>query len=693
MIELQPQTALDWSLRAISLFTTIILLWLGVTIGLNAERRRWGTWIMVAGLLLAGVFFAAHTAIIGQPLRLAPGTIAFWWRAFWLPFLIWPWLWYLALMWYTGALADRWQRGLLVALSTLGGIILLVLAIPGPFPSYADLARHASTYPTIGSLPVVIVLFPLFGVVCNALGLAAVRFPGASERVMGDAARQRARPWLVAASAILISICGTVGLIACWLIANLVTGRVALSNAATLDTLLVGDAFVCLQIAAVVICMGQAIVAYGIFTGAALPRGGLARQWQNVLLLAAGSSVLIAASLTVAIDPVWQVVLAIMLLTVCYAFLSWQSLVERRRGIDRLRPFVTSQGLYDALVGTDPAVIDSAAPFAALCATILDARCAYLIPLGSLATLTRAPLCFPAAVTPPPYQDVLTHCTDPADLCFAVDPATTGEAIWAIPLWNGARLLGLMLLGAKQDGDVYTQEEIALARAAGERLLDTQASAALARRLMDLQRQRFAESEVIDQRTRRVLHDEVLPLLHAAVLRLDSGVPQDATSELTAAHRQIADLLHDLPAARMYELEQQGLLGALRELVTHDLARQFAAVGWEITPEAEQAAASLTPLQAEVVFGAAREAMRNAIRHGPGTESARPVRLTIAATGPTPFTLTVADDGVGRDGAVTAGTGHGLALHTTLLAIVGGQLAIEPNVPTGTRVTLTIPLA
>ena len=47
-----------------------------------------------------------------------------------------------------------------------------------------------------------------------------------------------------------------------------------------------------------------------------------------------------------------------------------------------------------------------------------------------------------------------------------------------------------------------TQEELEIAQASGERLVDAQAGAAVANRLMALQRRRFAQSQVIDQHTR-----------------------------------------------------------------------------------------------------------------------------------------------------------------------------------------------
>ncbi len=76
------------------------------------------------------------------------------------------------------------------------------------------------------------------------------------------------------------------------------------------------------------------------------------------------------------------------------------------------------------------------------------------------------------------------------------------------------------ILGAKQDGSFISQEEIELGRAACERMLDIAISAELSNRLIKLQQLRFSEQSIIDQRPRRVLHDEVLPTLHSAMLQI-----------------------------------------------------------------------------------------------------------------------------------------------------------------------------
>ena len=51
---------------------------------------------------------------------------------------------------------------------------------------------------------------------------------------------------------------------------------------------------------------------------------------------------------------------------------------------------------------------------------------------------------------------------------------------------------------------------VTIARVSGERLIDTRASTEMARRLMALQRQHLAESQVLDRQARRVLHDDIV---------------------------------------------------------------------------------------------------------------------------------------------------------------------------------------
>jgi signal transduction histidine kinase len=93
-----------------------------------------------------------------------------------------------------------------------------------------------------------------------------------------------------------------------------------------------------------------------------------------------------------------------------------------------------------------------------------------------------------------------------------------------------------------------------------------------------------------------------------------------------------------------------------------------------------------------VVYGAAREAIRNAARHGRGEEPGRSLRLSVSAAWQDGLEIRVEDDGIGvepeRDGA---GGGQGLALHGTMIGVIGGTMAVEAAAGGGTRVTLSLP--
>src|SRR5512139_2701346 len=92
---------LDWAILAISLYNTIILLWLGLTILLNAQQRHWGIWLAGGGLLTGAVFFLSHSAIWGLG-RLDSPAVDFWWRLAWIPVVLAPFAWYVVMLWYAG---------------------------------------------------------------------------------------------------------------------------------------------------------------------------------------------------------------------------------------------------------------------------------------------------------------------------------------------------------------------------------------------------------------------------------------------------------------------------------------------------------------------------------------------------------------------------------------------------------------
>jgi signal transduction histidine kinase len=713
---------LDWAILSVSLFNTILMLWLGLAVWLNAERRAWGVWLISGSLLLGGVFFISHTAILGFDFTsagLGPN-LNFWWRAAWGPVAALPFAWYVVILWYAGFWENRraalfqrqrWPFVFTVMLViALAGLLLFANPLPSLWPLVVfDLAAT----PNVVGVPLLILVYPVYAVLCIALSLDALRRPGPSARMMGDLARRRAQPWLAATALLLLMVSFLVGAAMMWIVLNVEARQRSLFDFYDTVVTTIGwfDFIIASLIGLVVILMGQAVVAYEVFTGETLPRRGLLRYWRNAVTLAAGFGVTVGLALTLHLRPIYSVLLTTLVMTIFYALSSWRAFAERERYMQSLRPFVASQQLYEHLL-TPSAVVSEATeatppetdvrgPFRALCENVLGARRAYLAALGPLAPLVGPPLAYPESLAPPlpALTPLAAHFDSPRTIIEAIDAGRYAEAHWAVPLWSERGLIGVLLLGEKSDGGLYSQEEIEIARASGERLIDTQASAEMARRLMALQRQRLAESQVVDRQTRRALHDDVLPRLHTAMLALNQSADFESpvkTSEVLSllgdAHRQISELLRAMPSARAPEVARLGLVGALRQTVDDDLGHAFDAVTWRIEPDAETQAHTLPALNAEVLFYAAREAIRNAARYG-RADAVHPLRLTIAAEWRDGLTLIIEDDGAGVDAAASQGSGQGLALHSTLLAVVGGTLAVESELGRYTRVSLHLPPA
>jgi signal transduction histidine kinase len=695
---------LDWAVMAVSLFNTILSLWLGLTILLNADRRVWGIWVAGLGLIIAGVFFISHSVIINEGFNVFSQRVDLWWHIGWWPVLALPIVWYIITLWYAGfwdrahSPLRRRQRSGFVFTILLALALVVMLLVANPLPSLAvDLRYELNPTPLIGGVPLLVVCYPIYILLCIGLSFDALLRPGPSERMMGDLARSRARPWLIATAASLLAVSLLVGGIMFWLTRNAARDLDTIAYAIAIVDLCVAS-----MIAVAILCVGQAVVAYEVFTGKTLPRHGLQRHWGRAIMLAAGFAGVISAGLTFGLSPIYQLLSTAVLIAVFYALLSWRMFAEREHYMHRLRPFVASQRLYEHLLTPSAAAAtspesDVIAPLRALCREVLGARRIVLAAVGPLAPLVGQAVSdsgdHPAL---PPLSEITGQLASPQTMCLRLDPARYDGAQWAVPLWSERGLIGLLLLGEKNDGGLYMQEEIEIARASGERLIDTRASSALARRLMALQRNRLAETQVVDRRARRILHDDILPQLHAALLTLNgSREPNpEAIALMADVHRRISDLLRDMPSPSP-DVARAGLVGALKHSVFEgELANAFDSVTWKIDPQAERHSQTLPALTAEVLFYAAREAIRNAARYGRGQNPQSPLHLAVAVRWETGLKITVEDDGVGltaAHGANGGGSGQGLALHSTMLAVVGGTLAIESEPGAHTRVQISLP--
>lgn len=706
----------DWGVVALSLANTILLMWLGTTVLLNTQRRTWGGWVAAAGLLLGGTFFVSHTAILGYGFDVTSTGLSLWWAVGLAAVTVLPFFWYVMMLWYSGfwqkpdkgegnRLVRRHRLLLVFAGLLVIGLFVIALLTPISPSSAAYPVRGLEESLSVNGVPLILVFYPVYVIVCLLFSLDALFNPGPAHRRMAEIARQRARPWLIGASVMLLLVSLAVGGVFYWL--NQFSGDFG-EVETHLDVIGLFDLGIEAMITLAILMLGQAVVAYEIFTGQTLPRRGFVRQWQRAVLLAAGYGVVIGFTFSTSLRPIYGVLLSALLMTFFFSLLSWRTVSERQRTITSLRPFVASQRFYDQLLAStgdiDPD-ISLQIPFEALCQNVLNAQGAYLVALGPLAPLVGPPLSFPAPADgevlqalPGVLAPIAGKMTQDTPIVRVRNLEFAGVE-WAVPLWSQRGLVGMLLLGEKGDQGVYSREEIEVAQASGERLVDTKASVEIAQRLMALQRQRLTETQVADQRARRVLHDEILQQVHTAMLvldrasRMDSSPVEEALGIMTEVHADISRLLRSLPRPSIPAFAEQGLIGALKVLVNEEFSAAFDEVRWQIAPDLDQKAASLPPLQAEVLYYAAREAIRNAARHGREGDESKRLCLTISLENSAGLGLTIEDDGIGlpanRESAIEGG--QGLALHSTMMAVVGGSLTVESEPGEYTRVLLRLP--
>ncbi len=707
LVTMTGEPVLDLASMAVSLFNTIVLIWLGLTVALNAHRLTTGIWIVVSQLLLAGIFFLSHTVILSRPFFSASPDLNFWWRVGWLPVVALPYAWYGVMLWYGGFWENRltplYRRHMypFIQASVLVLAITAMVYVANPIPLITQLAHlDIRTDPSLFGIPLIVLIYPIYIGACIALSIDALRRPAPSARIMGDLARQRAKPWLMSASIILALVGLLVGGVMFWAFTIARAGLIPASFAVTIAW---SDLVIASLIASAVLMVGQAIVSYEVFTGQTLPRRGLRQHWKRIIILAGGFSVAVAWGLTYQLSPVYLLLLSAILIAVFYALLSWRSFIEREEYLSHLRPFVRSQELLDQLLSySDSSLVDSRIllPFQYLCSDLLQTQRAALISLGAVTQVFGGPVFHPPGFTPdlPDTAEITARIASPSALYVTLDPLRWGGLYWALPLWSDRGLIGILMLGEKIDRSLFTQEEFEIARATGERLLDTQASLELSRRLVALQRQRLSRDRLLDHQTRRILHDEVLPLIHTAMIDFNKSGEQagdlsgDAMQTLQNVHRQIAALIREMPHTLAPELEQVGLAGALERMISSELPGAFDQVTWQVDPQVKEGQSSIPGWVLEVVYYAAREAIRNAGRHAFRGQPDSTLVLDISMVWKDGLEVRIRNNGNGNlQDRSTSDSGQGLSLHSTMLAVIGGMLAVETMPDNSTQVVIRLP--
>lgn len=669
--------------QAVSLFNTVTLLWLGLTVLLTGDRRKPATIAGGAGLLLGALFFLGHTLLIAHTVDLTSRTVNVVWRVMWFVAVIAPFFWGLTIFYYSGdPAAGRWVRR---ALTAAAFFMIMAMAFVLPLPSLTEFILA----PIVA--PVIVWVYVPYLFLCFVLPLISLR-----RRTRGRDPFRRARPWLIGAAAML-----TLAVISFAFAAYTIVPRaLPIYNLTTgvIRELYLADAGVGGFIALAIILLGRAIVANSIITERLQSNRGFFRRWRNVVGVAVLGSGFVAMLYTLPIKPIYSLMLTAILAVVAYALFNWRQYVEHAEFMQRLDPFVKSLHLHDHLLasGVD-SWRESRELFAALCRDALGAQRACLIFDASMPSDVPRRMEYRWAAE---FDDRLkAPITMPASEWVRLD-----DDHWLYALADSRGAIGRLVLGPKLNDSDYTMQELQVAAACGERILDALAGEQLARVAVNLLRQRIAQVQVMSAQHKRRLHDEALPQIHLALLKVEALRALDqldaatrdqkldeASQALTLAHRRVSALVREMSNAAPTRLESEGLVAALRSALDHDFHDSFDHIAWQAADGVNERAQQLPLFVSEVVFYAAQEAIRNAARHGRGGDAQRPLNLAVSVENGAGLRVIIDDDGVGRPAARSADHGgSGLLFHTAMLAVVGGTLSVEDRSGGGTRVTIAV---
>ncbi|WP_220199241.1 sensor histidine kinase [Ktedonospora formicarum] len=548
----------------------------------------------------------------------------------------------------------------------------------------------------------------------------------------------QARPGLLLAALLMVALTTSLGGLGVWSMFNwLRHGRISPPtvsgpqaemlpfNLMLIDILAVG------AVACVLLLIGYSIVRHGILIERPLARRGFFEQWRGIVIVASVVALFVAVFVAITRTNVSGLLLVTLVTTGIYALFTWSSYTAHDRYISMLRPFLRSTNLSHWLKTdlrkTEQNMEDL---FFHLCKDVLAVQCARLDVLaGSVkrrfsyrwnvgeedekqesALWGRQRM----ASKPPLRLNSQGGRKQPRVQAYRIRILLHGhEAIcWVVPIYDELGLVAKLYLGPREDGAGFTDEDMDLAHACGQRILDTLRDHEAMLAVAGLLRRRTVDVKLLGAQQRRVLHDEILPQMHLALLKLETlrpfvdgrqsiaGPPQadvalnEAVSIISGAHRQLAAMMRATVTSAPHRLERDGMMQAIHTLIAQDFRQSFDEVSWQVSDAtARQIDDLVPPAIAELIFAAVQEALRNAARHARGTDIHRKLKLTLTATCMPDLAVTVADNGVGilSASSSTTGTGGGLLTHSALLAIVGGSLSVKSEPDNGVTVQIVLP--
>ncbi|MBV9711209.1 MAG: hypothetical protein JO011_09885, partial [Ktedonobacteraceae bacterium] len=594
-------------------------------------------------------------------------TADFLWHLIWLPALGVPYIWFMIGLHYASLMNENWRQRrppLLLFTALLGLTVLILLTLNQSTFTFAGTLRLLG-YSEATSNTDIQILSPLFllpvlflcYVTFCAIGiwftpsrisrLSRVLWHGCTgqlkhtsflksladafwdDRVAVDTLDEPefswhlSRPGLLLAALLMVSLTTILGILGVWSMVNWLKWHPSAHFSpppSTLTTmpfnLILIDVFATGLVALIILLIGYAIVRHGILIERPLARRGFFEQWRGIVIVATTIAIFIALLVILTRSNLGGLLLITCLATGTYALFTWSSYTAHDRYIALLGPFLRSTNarhwLNTDLRKTEQGMEDL---FFHLCHDVLEVQCARLIVLTG--TVKRSfDYRWPADDKQVQAEELATSLREqrlstarPArpynNYAYRSRMIWHGQSIicWVLPIYDEFGLVAKLYLGPRQDRTVFTDEDMDLAHACGQRILDTLRDHEAMLTVAGLLRRRIIDVKLLGAQQRRVLHDEILPQMHLALLRLETlrprisgqqadSSPSSAESALnetidiiTQAHRHLASMMRATTTSAPHRLERDGMMQAIRTLIEHDFRQAFDEIAWNVSEE------------------------------------------------------------------------------------------------------------
>ncbi len=773
----EPAHLLPTIALALSIFNLIAFLWLALTVWLNGNRSSTIARVGVIGLGLAALFFFLHALLISNPPSETSGLLSTdaLWHLIWLPALSTPYIWFVIGLHYASLINSRWRRRrpLLLIISGLLGcsIFVLLLFNSSTFTFLGTIrlfgygeALEPENMSTLVLLPIFFLCYVTFCAIGPWFTPARVgrllrvlwklreknsiplrqRLADAfwDDPVQVDMLEEPAlswhlsRPGLLVAALLMVGLTTCLGVLGVWSMESWLQhgGREEITVPQVINALplnLIGlDSIATGFVAVIILLLGYAVVRHGILIERPLARRGFFEQWRGIVIVATTTAIFIALLVTLTHSNLGGLLLITSLATAAYALFTWSSYTAHDRYIAMLGPFLRSANLRHWLQ-TDVEKTEQSMEdlFFHLCNDVLEVQCARL---AVFTTSMRRNFTYSWPISESENESSETALiaikTQPQLTALKKNDRVMGKHIptrirmtvqgqpmlcWVLPIYDELGIVATFYLGPRHDGSLFTEEDMDIAQACGQRILDTLRDHEAMQAVAGLLRRRIVDVKLLDAQHRRVLHDEILPQMHLALLRLETArnisnseqqqpvnttqqqeALDDAIGTISDAHRRLASMMRANTPSAPHRLERDGMLHAIHTMLKQDFQQAFDEVEWGISEETMSRIDEIVPPAiAELIFAAVQEALRNAARHGRGSDVHRHLCLSIKFSYSRSLELLIADDGVGIVSATssTSGTGGGLLTHSALLAIAGGSLTVKSTPGGGVTVRIFLP--